>query len=51
MSKRLTLAQLRATLGINAATYEAVKPSIKLAAGLSATILEQLLAQIGRAHV
>ena len=44
MSKRLTLAQLRATLGINANTYEAVKPSIKLADGLSATILEQLLA-------
>jgi hypothetical protein len=44
MSKRLTLPQLRATLGINAATYEAVKPSIKLADGLSATILEQLLA-------
>ncbi len=44
MPNKLTLAQLRATLGINATTYEAVKPSIKLADNLSATILEQLLA-------
>ena len=43
MSKRLTLAQLRATLGIQASTYEAFKPCIQLADGLSATILQTAL--------
>jgi hypothetical protein len=43
MSKRLTLAQLRTTLGIKATTYEAFKPSIQLADGLSATILQTAL--------
>lgn len=41
--KQLTLPQLRAVLGIDAVTYEAVKPSIKLADGLSATILDSIL--------
>ena len=58
MRKALKPAELRLALGINATTYEAVKPSIQLADGLSATILETLLklgiasrAEIGRAHV
>ena len=41
--KQLTLVQLRATLGIDAVTYEAVKPSIKLADNLSANIMESML--------
>ena len=43
MRKALKPAELRLALGINATTYEAVKPSIQLADGLSATILETLL--------
>ena len=43
MRKALTLSELRAVLGIDANTYEAVKPSIKLADNLSANIMESVL--------
>ena len=43
MRKALKLSELRAVLGIDANTYKAVKPSIQLADGVSATILESLL--------
>ena len=43
MRKALKLSELRAVLGIDAVTYEAVKPSIKLADNLSANIMESVL--------